>query len=120
DRLQAGQRVRHPVDVGQDLAFERPAAAFAFQDAAEARLGGLRVAAIDGDFPKARRLVDLDDGERQAVVLELGPYLPVEGMGGRVRRGEMETLLAHAAARRRPQAPARRLSWASALAADSP
>src|SRR5690606_41159690 len=35
DRLQAGQRVRHPVDVGQDLAFERPAAAFAFQDAAD-------------------------------------------------------------------------------------
>ena len=71
DRLQALQRLRHPVDVGQDFAADRGIDPGFVQQDAQALLYGVHiVVSVKRDLPDAARLVGIDDRYRIAVFLE--------------------------------------------------
>ena len=66
DRLQALQRLRHPVDVGQDFAPIAASNAGFVQHGAQALLDGVGiVVGVERDFLDAARLVEIDDRDRK-------------------------------------------------------
>ena len=73
-RLQPLQRARHPIDVGQRFAFDQERCAgrpMRRRISASARPSS-SVADIERDFVDIRGLIDFEDGQRKAVVLEGG------------------------------------------------
>jgi hypothetical protein len=117
DRLQALQRTGDPVDVAQFLARELDLCACLPHEFTDARFGRVQIVLdIDGDFVEALLLVDREDGERIAVILEGHFHQRVEPFGHRLVGGEMDAGLAQFGS----QLPARRRSLAIALSGFSP
>ena len=96
DRLQALQRLRHPVDVWQDLAADRGVDPGFVQQGAQALLRGVCIAVgVERDLLDAARLVDIDDRDRIAVLLECRFERGEQPAGGSALRGNVKARLGH-------------------------
>ncbi len=95
DRLQALQRLRHPVDVWQDFAADRGVDPGFVQQGAQALLRGVRMVDVKRDLLDAARLVDIDDRDRIAVLLECCFERGEQPAGGSALCGNVKARLGH-------------------------
>ena len=117
-RFQPLQRTRHPVDVGHRFPLDDDVGADPGDDPGEPPFDrGVVVEGVERDLVDAGSLVDLDEGERQPVLLEGGVECGIERL--RLAPGSLDVEADLAALGGHPSA-ASRFSLASAVCALSP